>query len=317
MAIRRTKPLFLEDVEVKEVKLPTGEYMEYITLPKSIDEMSDVKVVYPHLKNINELKYHGIKGLIIKAPYIEDALIAASYSFLLNTVLNGEYELPEPFVIPKFSNLDDEDGDDGVYHNLPGWPPSSQYVHQEVMSILQGNNEDYIALPIIKLSEYLRVRENQMKHNNQYQPVNNYWLNKSFPLIIQNDLGYYEEGFHDLFKNIDRFIILVSGLDVAIPCYTQDSEQCLQFDYNFELVKLEFPKVNYYTRAFGKALNKHKKDISPIIDVEVLINRLKVYRGSNFQGVKDINKLVEKAARYTSYDSQTLEEAHFHKVLSK
>lgn len=198
-------------------------------------------------------------------------------------------------------------------------------VHEEVIGHLYDNDSNLIAVPIISLSTFLNVNRKIVDNATDDERLHslfleNFWANEGFPLIIQNDMGplkynYELNSIHYFTKNTNQFIVLIST-DEEDLCSVTSFEKKLFFEADYEYTSIELPRMDYYIKAMEKMVESFQLELDYDVDSEAIINKLKEFRGTNFAGVEDIERLVYKAFRYVPSDALVIDDFQFNAVFT-
>ncbi|MDW0116168.1 AAA family ATPase [Sporosarcina thermotolerans] len=295
--------------EIKYTEMRQGERGRIVTIPdNSYEVLQNDFTLATHLKSITELNLKKVKGIYIQADSEIDAVIAALYSykkFSYDNEMGSEneiYDYDDDFDYDDYEDYEDiewlqEKWADGTFCHVPILT-GTEFVHGHIKS----------PNPFMMDAQY--AQKIQLTPSEQ----DPYWKSILSPLII----NIHNTGLEELKRVMemeDRFYILFEAradllnafslfMDVGDGDDRQETvlnqfQKDFIFEADIEFIQVSKAPMPYLTALFNQTASELGKKIAPSVNCEEVITQLVNYRKQKFESIRDIERIIHKALRYS------------------
>lgn len=285
--------MYIKMVEKQYKKLENGELAKYLELPEQ--EYSMIKTDFDTLtqyKSIDDLNLSDSDGVMVKVTNDNEGLHAAAY------ILKKWFD----------ENQTIDEYDSAECHGFNAY-----------------ENDELSRVPILNYEDFLSILPNNddfgggfgglsFKSLKDEDDEEQYWDDQQFPIIMFVNNNFSENQFVDNFEYLRRFTVIIKNeSESSFGSYEEKNNNRLSFELDFTILEIESTSDAYYYEVLKGMLKHEEIDVSDDVDGLIVIQNLKKYRHTHFDGLSDVKRLVQRLVKYNV--DKTLELKDFMKIL--
>jgi len=273
-----------------------------LPLPEeTYDALKSDFAIAKHLSHIDKLCLEGVQAVVVRAPIMHEALLAAAY-----IIKKGERD----GVIAEYEQLSDEYGAPFGDREVDSWI----YLQSTLANV-----------PIISGTELRRVfdaetAKYELTRNigfashaaqSQKRPL---WQDGNYPLIVCAGDSYPSIA---AVNNCGRLLIILKVAserpafeNVMFPEFSKKFD----FEVECEHLTIELGSDKFYQAVLARVLEVADCRLGSDVRGDQVVAKLRTYRKDEFNGALDIEKLIKKVVRSKRGQSKVLRAKDFDKV---